>query len=53
VAHARLVLESTSDGVTVVNGGMVDEVHVKLARQVLARHERAQTDAQTEPEGHS
>jgi citrate lyase subunit beta/citryl-CoA lyase len=53
VAHARLVLESTSDGVTVVNGGMVDEVHVKLARQVLARHERAQADAQPEPEGHS
>lgn len=51
VAHARLVLESTLDGAALVAGGMADEVHVKLARQVLARHARAHLDDHPEPEG--
>ncbi|MGE5289974.1 MAG: HpcH/HpaI aldolase/citrate lyase family protein [Micromonosporaceae bacterium] len=38
VAHARRVLEATATaGVTTVGGQMVDEVHVRLARQTLAR----------------
>jgi citrate lyase subunit beta/citryl-CoA lyase len=51
VAQARLVLASTAEGVALVDGAMVDEVHVKLARQVLARHERARLDADPESEG--
>jgi citrate lyase subunit beta/citryl-CoA lyase len=51
VARARLVLASTAEGVALVDGEMVDEVHVKLARQVVAHHERAKLDADPEPEG--
>lgn len=35
--HARRVIEAFAGGVGVVDGEMVDEVHVRLARQVLAR----------------
>jgi citrate lyase subunit beta/citryl-CoA lyase len=37
VAAARRVLEAASSGVAVVDGLMVDAVHVRLARQVLER----------------
>lgn len=38
VDHARRVLHAASaTGVTTVDGHMVDEVHVRMARQVLAR----------------
>ncbi|GAY10057.1 CoA ester lyase [Pseudonocardia sp. N23] len=37
IARARRVLEAESAGVAVVDGEMVDAVHLKLARQVLAR----------------
>ena len=40
VAHAKRVLEAAAVGVATVDGQMVDEVHVKMARQVLARHHR-------------
>jgi len=37
VAHAREVLRAAEGGVGVVNGQMVDAVHVTMARDVLAR----------------
>ena len=37
VAHARAVLAAGADGVAVVDGQMVDEVHLRIARTVLAR----------------
>jgi citrate lyase subunit beta/citryl-CoA lyase len=37
VAHARAVLAVAADGVGMVNGVMVDGVHVRMARDVLAR----------------
>ena len=37
VAAARRVLEATADGVAVVDGQMVDAVHIRLARQVIER----------------
>lgn len=37
VAHARAVLSSATAGVAVVDGQMVDDVHLRLARTVLAR----------------
>ena len=37
VAHARAVLAAGAAGVGVVDGQMVDEVHVRMARAVLAR----------------
>ena len=37
VAHARAVLAAGAAGVAVVNGEMVDDVHVRLAQAVLAR----------------
>jgi citrate lyase subunit beta/citryl-CoA lyase len=41
VAHARAVVEAGAAGVGVVDGQMVDDVHVRLARSVLARAPRA------------
>jgi citrate lyase subunit beta/citryl-CoA lyase len=40
VAHARAVLANT-DGVSLVNGQMVDDVHRRMARRVLARRGNA------------
>ncbi|MEV4602009.1 CoA ester lyase [Amycolatopsis sp. NPDC049253] len=37
VAHARAVLAAADSGVAVVDGQMVDDVHVRMARTVLAR----------------
>ena len=37
VAHARAVVAAGAEGVGVVGGQMVDEVHVRMARAVLAR----------------
>ncbi|WP_326836230.1 CoA ester lyase [Amycolatopsis rhabdoformis] len=37
VAHARAVLAAADSGVAVVDGEMVDDVHVRMARTVLAR----------------
>src|SRR5581483_9110114 len=37
VAHARAVLAAGAAGVAVVDGAMVDGVHVRMAQQVLAR----------------
>ncbi|QRP49266.1 CoA ester lyase [Amycolatopsis sp. FDAARGOS 1241] len=37
VAHARAVLAAADEGVAVVDGQMVDDVHVRMARTVLAR----------------
>jgi citrate lyase subunit beta/citryl-CoA lyase len=37
VAHAQAVLAAGAAGVGVVHGQMVDEVHVRMARAVLAR----------------
>ncbi len=37
VAHARAVLAAGASGVVVVDGQMVDEVHLRIARTVLAR----------------
>src|ERR1035438_3082898 len=37
LAHAREILAAGQAGVTVVGGEMVDEVHVRMARAVLAR----------------
>jgi citrate lyase subunit beta/citryl-CoA lyase len=37
VAHARAVVEAGQAGVGVVDGRMVDDVHVRMARAVLAR----------------
>ena len=37
VAAARRVLEATADGVAVLDGQMVDAVHIRLARRVLER----------------
>lgn len=37
VAHARAVLAAADEGVAVVDGQMVDDVHVRMARAVLAR----------------
>ncbi|HEY0715985.1 MAG TPA: CoA ester lyase [Streptosporangiaceae bacterium] len=52
VAHARAVLAAGEAGVAVVDGQMVDSVHVKMARSVLARAPRAprSPDAGGEPE---
>ncbi len=41
VAHAEAVLAAGEAGVGVVDGQMVDSVHVKMARSVLARVGRA------------
>lgn len=41
VAHAREILRAAKTGVGVVDGQMVDEVHVRMARAVLARAEPA------------
>lgn len=40
VAHARAVLAASESGVGLVDGAMVDDVHVRMARAVLARAER-------------
>jgi citrate lyase subunit beta/citryl-CoA lyase len=37
VEHARAVLRASADGVAVVDGQMVDEPHMRLARTVLSR----------------
>ena len=37
VAHARAVVAAGAEGVGVVGGQMVDDVHVRMARAVLAR----------------
>ena len=37
VAHARAVVSAGAAGVAVVDGQMIDEVHVRMARTVLAR----------------
>jgi citrate lyase subunit beta / citryl-CoA lyase len=37
IAHARLVIEAGSSGVGVVDGEMVDAVHLTMARAVLSR----------------
>lgn len=37
VAHARAVVEAAEGGVGVLNGQMVDEVHIRMATAVLAR----------------
>lgn len=37
IDHARAVLRASADGVAVVDGQMVDEPHVRLARTVLSR----------------
>lgn len=37
VAHARAVLDAAAAGVGIVDGAMVDEVHVRMARTVLHR----------------
>lgn len=37
VAHARLVIEAGRSGVGVVDGEMVDDVHLRMAAAVLAR----------------
>ena len=37
VAAARRVLEATADGVAVLDGQMVDAVHIRMARQVIDR----------------
>jgi citrate lyase subunit beta / citryl-CoA lyase len=41
VAHARAVVAAGAAGVGVVDGQMVDDVHVRLARSVLARAPQA------------
>jgi len=51
VAHAEAVLAAGDEGVAVVDGQMVDAVHVKMARSVLARAGRTASRAQApEPE---
>ena len=53
VAHARAVLAAGDAGVGVVDGQMVDSVHVKMAQSVLARAEgepRPRDPAPGEPE---
>jgi citrate lyase subunit beta/citryl-CoA lyase len=37
VAHARRVIEASADGVGLLDGEMVDDVHVRMARSTLAR----------------
>lgn len=37
VAAARRILEATASGVAVVDGEMVDAVHIRMARQVIER----------------
>jgi citrate lyase subunit beta / citryl-CoA lyase len=37
VRHARAVLRAADEGVAVVDGQMVDDVHVRMARAVLSR----------------
>ncbi|MEJ2861756.1 HpcH/HpaI aldolase/citrate lyase family protein [Actinomycetospora flava] len=37
IAHARVVIEAGKSGVGVVDGEMVDEVHLKMAHAVLGR----------------
>lgn len=37
VAHAQAVIEAGAAGVTVVNGQMADDVHLRMARTTLAR----------------
>jgi citrate lyase subunit beta/citryl-CoA lyase len=45
VAHAHEVLRAAQDGVGVVDGQMVDAVHVAMAREVLAKAERVRPNA--------
>jgi citrate lyase subunit beta/citryl-CoA lyase len=40
IAHARRVVYATADGVGLLDGEMVDAVHVRLAERVLARAAR-------------
>jgi citrate lyase subunit beta/citryl-CoA lyase len=49
VAHARAVLAAGDAGVAVVDGQMVDSVHVKMAQSVLARAPQ-EPDGTGEPE---
>ena len=37
IAHARLVIEAGKSGVGVVDGEMVDDVHLRMAAAVLSR----------------
>ncbi|WP_338051843.1 CoA ester lyase [Pseudonocardia acidicola] len=37
IAHARAVLAASVDGVGLLNGEMIDDVHVRMARATLAR----------------
>jgi len=37
IAHARRVVGASAEGVSLLDGEMVDEVHVTMARKVLAR----------------
>lgn len=37
VAHARAVVEAGAAGVAVIDGQMIDDVHIRMARLVLAR----------------
>lgn len=39
IEHARRVLEMAAEGAGTVGGEMVDEVHVRMARQLIARAE--------------
>jgi citrate lyase subunit beta/citryl-CoA lyase len=43
VAHARRVVEAAAGGVGLVDGEMVDAVHVRMAERVLSRAARAST----------
>lgn len=37
IAHARAVLQAQGTGVSVIDGQMIDEVHLRMARAVVAR----------------
>jgi citrate lyase subunit beta/citryl-CoA lyase len=41
IRHALAVLEAAGNGVAVVDGQMVDQVHVRLAETTLARRDQA------------
>ena len=41
IEHARRVLEMAAEGAGTVGGEMVDEVHVRMARRILARADDA------------
>ena len=51
LSHAQRVLDATVDGVGTVDGQMVDEVHLKQARRILARHRAEPTGNQPDSRG--